>query len=65
MNAPPPTGMRRQCHDCGDAFSLDAATLAWFVDRGMPPPQRCQRCLDARRRARVWLETKATPRGAR
>lgn len=40
------------CYDCGEDFVLSASTRAWFTDRGMALPKRCEACRRARRTER-------------
>lgn len=39
----------RHCKDCGETFVLAEATRAWYFERHMAEPVRCQLCRDQRR----------------
>lgn len=47
------TGAQRDlvqpCLSCGEDFMLTASTCAWFHDRGLRLPRRCQPCRQARK----------------
>lgn len=40
---------RRVCPECSEVFSLTAAEVRWFLDRGMQIPRRCGPCRATRR----------------
>lgn len=41
------------CKDCGAVFYIARAEIAWFEQKGMPTPKRCQACRKKRREAAV------------